>query len=171
MYTDTASEALNPRRDDAGRTGTRGPGGWGERGGVVLHDIPVVQYGPRGRGGACAGATRVHKLPAQVCAVLRCQPHEAEPERRAGWTNQTRGESIYPHGGPIRRGEREYTRRVDQSDEGRGNMRWVRNGGLSPCCVHMSDELVTPGSNAPARRGCCARHTRHTRDGSERRVR
>eukprot|EP00959_Pyramimonas_sp_CCMP1952_P367669 7701300-Pyramimonas_sp.AAC.1 len=44
----------------------------------------------------------------------------AEPpaSAAAGWTNQTRGEGIYPRGGPIRRGERGNTRRVDQSDEG-----------------------------------------------------
>eukprot|EP00959_Pyramimonas_sp_CCMP1952_P258012 5392497-Pyramimonas_sp.AAC.1 len=38
----------------------------------------------------------------------------------AGWTNQSRGEGIYPQGGPISRGERAFTFRVDQSNERRG---------------------------------------------------
>ena len=36
-----------------------------------------------------------------------------------GRSNQMRGEGIYLHGEPIRRGERVYTYRADQSDEGR----------------------------------------------------
>eukprot|EP00959_Pyramimonas_sp_CCMP1952_P048873 1020929-Pyramimonas_sp.AAC.1 len=38
------------------------------------------------------------------------QSYEGRGHIPAGWTNQTRGEGIYPQGGPIRRGERAYAR-------------------------------------------------------------
>eukprot|EP00976_Prorocentrum_cordatum_P059064 1174444-Prorocentrum_minimum.AAC.1 len=45
-----------------------------------------------------------------------------------GRTNRMRGDGICPPDGPIGQGERVYTHRTDQSDEGRGYMR-------TPSCI------------------------------------
>eukprot|EP00959_Pyramimonas_sp_CCMP1952_P212886 4454729-Pyramimonas_sp.AAC.1 len=83
------------------------------------------QGGPIGRG------ERVYTHRATSPLERRFSPPRASASRARGFiptgrTNQTRGEGIYPQGGPIGRGARVYTYRADRSDEGRGAHRAIQ---------------------------------------------